>query len=91
MSTCSGNFPGFSRLNSSDDNRVACIGAAGIGSTCTRDTCARNTCAKDTCARDTCAKDTYARDTDAGNTFFAGDAYVKGFCAVERSKVYQLS
>ena len=63
MSTCSGGFPGFPRPSSSDGkgakgtDRVACIGAAGIGSTCARGTSVGDTSsAEGTCAESTCAR-----------------------------------
>ena len=72
MSTRSGGFPGFPRPSSSDGkgakgtDRIACIGAAGIGSTCTKDTCARGTGAGDT--------------SSAGGAYVKG-AFVGGACA----------
>ena len=80
MSTHSGSFPGFPRPSSSDDkdtkrtNRVACIGAAGIGSTYTRDTCTRGTDVGDTFS----AGGAYVKDAFVGGacdeSTYAGDA-----------------
>ena len=89
MSTRSGGFLGFPRPSSSDGkgakstDKVACIGAAGIGSTCTRDTCARGTDAGDTSfAGGVCVKGAFVGGACAEST------YAGGASAIEHSEMH---
>ena len=84
MSTHSGDFSGFPQPSLSDDkvakdtNRVACIGAAGIGSIYTRDTCARSTSAGNTFfARSACIKGAFVGDTHSKNTYARDASAIK--------------